>query len=127
VMPGKPRDFWKYSTLMGNVLNVTINGNHSFDSGVNPINRDEVIIIGPAFLNQLDQAAGAVQDAKELVFHGAQWQSGGYSRSPELNSGAISSYEVIDFLVEMLFDKSQFPSLNQVVIAGHSLGGQAVI
>lgn len=54
LFPGKPRDSWKYTTLMGNALNVTVNGNHTdlTDQGVK---YNEVIILGPAWLNQLDQ------------------------------------------------------------------------
>lgn len=119
VMPGKPRDSWKYTTLMGNALNVSVNGRHS---DLADVKYEEVIVIGPAWLNQLDRSSLE----NELVFHGSQWQSGGYSRSPKLKK-SITSYEVLDGIADLLFDKAQFPSMNQVVLAGHSEGGQAVM
>ena len=75
-------------------------------------------------LASLPSQAGSVQ-TNELVFHGTQWQSGGYSRSPTLNQ-SVTTYEVLDFFTDMLFDQTQFPALNQVVVAGHSMGGQGV-
>lgn len=119
VMPGKPRDSWKYTNLVRNAL--TVQASLFPDWGVTT---DSVVVMGPAWLNQADQTAGAVQ-TNELVFHGTQWQSGGYSRSPALNH-SITTYEAIDTLTELLFDKKQFPALNQVVVAGHSMGGQMV-
>ncbi|PWN19134.1 hypothetical protein BCV69DRAFT_45425 [Microstroma glucosiphilum] len=117
VMPGKPRDSWKYTNLIRNAL--TVQQTLFPEWGVTS---DEVIIIGPAWLNNFDQTAGAAQN-NELVFHGTQWQSGGRSRSPAI-SDRITSYEALDAFADMLFDKNQFPNLNQVVMVGHSMGGQ---
>ncbi|CAO1633210.1 unnamed protein product [Sympodiomycopsis kandeliae] len=119
VMPGKPRDSWKYTNLVRNAL--TVQSTLFPEWGVSA---DSVLILGPAWLNNNDQSSGAVK-GQELVFHGTQWQSGGYSRAPVLNH-SITTYEAIDTFTEMLFDKKVFPNLNQVVVAGHSMGGQMV-
>ncbi|CDW97973.1 hypothetical protein, partial [Sporisorium scitamineum] len=37
----------------------------------------------------------------------------------------ITSYAAVDQVVDLLFDKKTYPNLNSVVIAGHSMGGQA--
>lgn len=119
VFPGKPRDSWKYTNLVRNALTV--------QAGLFPewgITTDSVLVMGPAWLNEMDQQAGASLP-NEIIFHGSQWQSGGNSRSPELNS-SITSYEAVDRLTDILFDKAQFPNLNQVVVAGHSMGAQMV-
>lgn len=119
VMPGKPRDSWKYTNLIRNALTV--------QAGLFPewgISNTSVLIMGPAWLNQADQTAGAVLP-NELVFHGTQWQSGGNSVSPNLTH-SITTYECLDRFTDILFDKTQYPNLNQVVVAGHSMGGQMV-
>lgn len=85
---------------------------------------NSVLIIGPAWLNEADQQYGAAQ-ANDLVFHGSQWQSGGYSRSPNLTK-SITTYDVLDYFTDWLFNKTNFPALNSVTMAGHSMGGQAV-
>lgn len=113
----QPRDSWKYTNLIRNALSVVV---ANASSG---ITADQVLIIGPAWMNDNDKTAGAVQ-GNELYFHGTQWQSGGNSRGPNLTH-VVSTYEVMDTFTDMLFDKAQFPNLNQVVIAGHSMGGQA--
>lgn len=80
--------------------------------------------MGPAWLNQFDQQYGASL-ASDLVFHGSQWQSGGYSRSPNLTT-SVTTYQVLDYFTDWLFNTTNFPALNSVTIAGHSMGGQAV-
>lgn len=115
VMPGKPRDSWKYTMLVQNALSVAAT---NASSGVT---NDSVLIIGPCWLNTDDRRAGALQD-NELVWYGSQWQRGGESRGP--GNTAISTYEVLDYLLDQLFDKAQYPALNRVVIAGHSMGAQ---
>lgn len=101
---------------------MAINGNHSdiTDQGVKT---SEILVLGPAWLNNFDREAGASLP-NELIFHGSQWQSGGTSRSPELPS-SITTYDVMDHFLDWLFDQTQFPNLNQVVIAGHSMGASA--
>lgn len=61
----------------------------------------------------------------DLVFHGSQWQSGGNSRSPNLTH-SVTTYDVLDWFTDWLFDKTHFPNLNSVTMAGHSMGGQSV-
>lgn len=120
VFPGKPRDSWKYTNLVRNAL--TVQAGLFPEWGVSP---DSVVIVGPAWLNNNDQTAGAVQ-GNELVFHGTQWQSGGNSKAPTSLNSSITSYEAVDKFMDILFDKAQFPNLNQVVVVGHSMGGQMV-
>lgn len=107
--------------MMGNALNVSVNGNHSEITNAG-VTTEGVLIIGLAWMNQFDYQANKTN---ELIFHGTQWNSGGYSRWPPIEH-SITSYQAIDAINDMLFDQAQFPNLNQVVIAGHSMGGQAV-
>ncbi|PWN53822.1 hypothetical protein IE53DRAFT_309578 [Violaceomyces palustris] len=115
--PGKPRDSWKYGNLFRNALAV-INANETYG-----ISSNQVLVISPAWMNHNDSAAGAVRDG-ELYWHGSQWMKGGNSRNPGLTD-SISTFSVLDNFTDWLFLSGEFPNLNQVVIAGHSMGGQA--
>ncbi|PWN89890.1 hypothetical protein FA10DRAFT_231022 [Acaromyces ingoldii] len=119
VMPGKPRDSWKYTDLVYNSMQTAAINHPEWQ-----IDNKTILVIGPAWLNQFDQQYGAA-NPMDLVFHGSQWQSGGYSRSPQLNH-SITTYEVLDWFTDWLFNTTNFPNLNGVTFAGHSMGGQAV-
>lgn len=97
--------------MIGNSLNASLNGNHT-DITNQGVTLEGVLIMGLAWMNQFDNQAN---QTNELIFHGTQWNSGGYSRWPELTR-SITSYEAIDALTDILFDQTQFPNLNQVVI-----------
>ncbi|SNX85408.1 uncharacterized protein MEPE_04117 [Melanopsichium pennsylvanicum] len=130
IMPGKPRDCWKYTSLVQNALNVYITNPQSSASSPDGSNtgsarseQDQVLILGPCWMNSDDHSAGAIQDG-ELYWHGSQWQSGVASRGP--GDTSLSSYQVMDSFMDTLFDKTQFPALETVVMAGHSMGAQMV-
>jgi len=55
---------------------------------------------------------------------GYDWHWGGES-TPELNS-TISTFAVLDEILETLLDRRVYPNLTRVVLAGHSAGGQIV-
>lgn len=116
--PGKPRDAWKYANLYRNALNVVYANESTFG-----VATGSVIVVSPVWLNELDQEAGGSKPG-ELYFHGSEWEAGGASRGPNLTH-SVTTYEVMDNFTDMLFDKTQFPALNQVVVGGHSMGGQA--
>ncbi|CDW99769.1 hypothetical protein, partial [Sporisorium scitamineum] len=117
-LPGKPRDSWKYANLFRNALTVAAS------NPANGISADQVMIVGPVFLNSDDKEAGAVKEG-ELYWHGSQWQSGHKVRNeqPKVN---LSSYHVLDNITDWIFKSGEFPSIKQVVLGGHSMGGQAV-
>ncbi len=58
------------------------------------------------------------------------WSSGGWKRGhlsrPESSTPRISSYAVLERLVEEIADRVRFPRLERIVVAGHSAGGQVV-
>lgn len=84
-----------------------------------------VAILTPMFMATQDITAGGGRST-EFAFGGGTWQQGSTTKNPVLTQ-SLSSYEIIDAFTDMLFDQAQFPNLNQVVIAGHSLGGQAAM
>ncbi|PWY99059.1 hypothetical protein BCV70DRAFT_123276 [Testicularia cyperi] len=123
VMPGKPRDSWKYSNLMLNARSVAVANFQNLAPAGTSVTNDTFLILGPAIMNNMDITAGATRPG-ELAWHGSGWQRGSPSIQPAMRHG-ITSYEMIDTFVDLLFDKNVYPNLNQVVIAGHSMGGQA--
>lgn len=65
------------------------------------------------WMNDLDQQAGGVLNG-EIYFHGSQWEAGGNSKGPTLQH-TLAGYSIVDNFTDMLFDKAQYPNLNQVV------------
>lgn len=112
--PGLPRDYWKYANLVRNSL-LCASVNTSMG-----INRDEILIAAPTWFSTVDASAGEAQ-SNDLVFNASDWATGVDSAGP--NGASISSFDALDGLVTKFFDKSTYPNLQQVVIAGHSLGG----
>ena len=56
------------------------------------------------------------------------WSSGGWKRGSLSSSDGprprVSSYTAIDRIVELLSDPARFPALTEIVMTGHSAGGQ---
>ena len=51
------------------------------------------------------------------------WRSGG----PEVGGDTVTSFDFLDALVARLADRSLFPNMKAIVVAGHSAGGQFVV
>ncbi|KAF8917278.1 hypothetical protein CPB85DRAFT_1431546 [Mucidula mucida] len=118
ILPGNPRDCWYYWNVVNNALYVA---NEQDPSGVK---LEEVSIMAPCFFNEADRAAGALQ-SDQLSWGNLNWVTGEYNVGPESIS-KYSSFSVVDSLVDYYMDQATFPSLNVVVIGGHSAGAQMV-
>jgi len=81
----------------------------------------DTLLIAPQFLNEDDTRAHKVA-ADVLRWHRSQWEGG----EPAVGPAAISSYDAIDAILMRLSDRSIFPNLREIVLAGHSGGGQIV-
>jgi len=79
------------------------------------------IVIAPQFINEEDAEAFHV-DPNILRWHHERWEGGANAAGPV----PISSFEAIDAILVQLADRSRFPDLTQVVLAGHSGGAQVV-
>jgi pimeloyl-ACP methyl ester carboxylesterase len=77
------------------------------------------IVITPQFLNSLDVRAHHLAGAT-IRWKGNAWSGGDDSISPI----KISTFAVLDAIVERLADRTRFPNLREIVVAGHSAGGQ---
>ncbi|WFD25805.1 hypothetical protein MNAN1_000771 [Malassezia nana] len=120
--PGKPRDSWKYANLFNNALMWIYANPDQYPS----VKKGEVVIIAPAVLNMDDQAAGGVEE-NWVAYRKSNWQMGGTSHYPPLQNGTVTFYSALDKIIEAVMDRSWFPNVNQIVIGGHSMGGQAAM
>ena len=53
------------------------------------------------------------------------WKRGNLSR-PEGPSPRVSSYTALDSIVKIFLDTSRFPAMREIVVTGHSAGGQVL-
>lgn len=103
------------------------NPDHYFDTAVTAafLGRalDDTIVIAP----RIASADGRCHDQlapNEVSYSclGDSWRSGGTSAS----NPDITSFDFVDQILRKLADKSKFPNMHAIVVAGHSAGGQFV-
>lgn len=100
-------------------------------TGDSNINFSTVQIMAPYFVNgnakgtdfPFDTTAGG-STSSALVWKGSQWSAGADSQYP--SNSSVSSFEVLDQIIQYYDNTTMFPNMKQIVISGHSLGGQAV-
>ena len=98
------------------------NAGFNFNTGVRltaePSLRAAVAIVAPLF----------VTTAEDPLPDEPFWSSGGWKRGNLSVRGGpvprVSSYEVLDTIVARLSDPLRFPDMREIVVAGHSAGGQ---
>jgi len=73
---------------------------------------NEIVLISPFFKNS-SEATG-----DDFYWSSVNWREGDQS----INSAKISSYAVIDSIIDRLSDKEHFPVLDKIIITGHSAG-----
>ncbi|MEO7217027.1 MAG: hypothetical protein ABI026_02440 [Gemmatimonadaceae bacterium] len=78
---------------------------------------DNTVIIAPRFAASRDEHA-----TNEVMWpeRGDTWRSGGMSPS----NPTLSAFDFVDEIVRTLANKKVFPNLKQIVVSGHSAGGQ---
>ena len=79
------------------------------------------VLLVPQFLTETDVQSHDL-GPEVLRWHGARWEGGLPAEAPV----PVSSFAALDAILARLADASAFPALRQVVIAGHSGGGQIV-
>ncbi len=106
------------------VHGVLRDADYYFDTGVIAANAakalDQTIVIAPQFVEH-DELAGQNVSPKTLYWTG-KWPGGSNAVAP----APISSYSVFDAMIARLSDRTRFPKMREIVIAGHSAGGQIV-
>lgn len=86
---------------------------------------NETIILAPQFLREEDiKSRNPGNDV--LFWTNDGWKEGDPSLSTSSNPrpAQVSSYDVTNFIMAKLADRNIFPNLQNIVIAGHSAGGQ---
>jgi pimeloyl-ACP methyl ester carboxylesterase len=78
-------------------------------------------LITPQFLTQIDVTAHALP-AATLRWEPQNWLDG----FPAIGPAPLSAFSVLDALLLRLADRTRFPALREIVLAGHSAGGQLV-
>ncbi len=81
----------------------------------------DVMVIAPQFLTAADIAHHQLPP-NSLHWHETGWMQGEHASGPV----PISAFAALDHLIDTLADPSLYPALEQIIIAGHSGGGQLV-
>jgi hypothetical protein len=91
-----------------------------------PDQSPNTIIIAPQFLIEDDINYHSL--GPEILFWSSGWRQGHKSLDTVGNPrpARISSFGVIDFILDKFADNSVFPNLSHIVVIGHSAGGQVV-
>jgi len=86
----------------------------------------QTLVIAPQFLEEEDVVAGSLPPT--LPFWDGGWREGDRSRSTVANPrpARVSSFAVVDAIVDRVTAPGAFPNLQSIVITGHSAGGQFV-
>ncbi|WP_168233280.1 alpha/beta hydrolase [Pseudomonas veronii] len=79
------------------------------------------LVIAPQFLNDSDVKRNHL-DNQVLRWRGNDWMAG----KPSVGPGAVSSFGALDQIIKHLGNRTLFPALKEIVVAGHSGGGQVV-
>ena len=82
---------------------------------------ENALMIAPQFLADEDVAAHHLPDSM-LRWGRDNWAGGEAAHGPV----ALSAFDALDAVLARLADRSLFPDLKTVVVAGHSAGGQVV-
>jgi dienelactone hydrolase len=82
--------------------------------------QNRTIVVAPHFQTTADGPAG-----DEPFWSSGGWKRGHLSLS-EGPSPRVSSYAAIDRVVALLSDRARFPGIKEIVVTGHSAGGQVV-
>ena len=81
----------------------------------------DTLLVTPQFLAQVD-VTGHNLPANTLRWKVLTWLDG----TPALAPAPISAFAVLDDIVRRLEDRARFPALREIVVMGHSAGGQLV-
>jgi pimeloyl-ACP methyl ester carboxylesterase len=75
---------------------------------------DDTVVIAPHMIDRTDKA-----EANEVVWQ-SSWRTGG----PSVADTNLTSFDFVDEILRKLANKTTFPNMKAIVVAGHSAGGQ---
>jgi pimeloyl-ACP methyl ester carboxylesterase len=95
-----------------------------YDTGVIAANAAHVLsdtlVVAPQFVEKRDLTGRAV--SPRTLYWDSRWPGGSDALAP----ARISTYDVFDAMIARLADARRFPKLRDIIVAGHSAGGQIV-
>jgi hypothetical protein len=129
VVHGARDDPWNYHAAMIQALQLV----QDEDIGISP---DNVAITAPYFPDDSDAGTGYPYNpdgatladqypSPALVWYSDTWSGGANNEYPP-NTKTVSAFDALDQLVQWYGDKSIFPNMDQIVVSGHSMGGQMI-
>ncbi|MBV8897692.1 MAG: hypothetical protein JO051_14360 [Acidobacteriaceae bacterium] len=83
---------------------------------------EDTIVIAPRMASNDGHNCKDILASNEVSFNCGSWRSGG----PAISDNKVNSFVFIDELLRQLARKGAFPNLREIVLAGHSAGGQFV-
>lgn len=89
--------------------------------GMNPALLGDTLLVAPKFPAAIDRGF-----EKMPAWTRKRWPAGEESSKAARRPGPISSFDVLNDLVLRLGDRKRLPQVQDIVIAGHSAGGQMV-
>jgi pimeloyl-ACP methyl ester carboxylesterase len=81
---------------------------------------DQTLVIAPQFVEHSELEGQKV--SPQTLYWNGKWPGGSDALAP----APISSYDVFDAMIARLSDAARFPKLREIVLIGHSAGGQIV-
>lgn len=83
---------------------------------------EDTIVVAPRFAGTGSRSCEDQLEPGEIAFScsGDDWRGGGHAAG----HATVTAFDVIDELVRRLADKKRYPNLENVVLMGHSAGGQ---
>jgi pimeloyl-ACP methyl ester carboxylesterase len=87
---------------------------------------DDTIVVAPRFASNDGMGCRDTLAPGELNWNCQQTPEGWRAGGPAVGNGAISAFDAMDEILRKLARKDILPNLRQIVVAGHSAGGQFV-
>ncbi len=81
---------------------------------------ENTLVIAPRMASNDGRGCRDTLAANEISWNCNSWRSGG----PALSDSAVTSFDFLDEILRKVARKDVFPNLQQIVVTGHSAGGQ---
>jgi hypothetical protein len=83
---------------------------------------EDTVVVAPRMASNDGRGCKDALAANEVSWNCGSWRSGG----PAISDNKVDSFLFVDEILRKLAKKDVFPNLREIVVAGHSAGGQFV-
>ncbi len=108
--------------IHGTNRNADVYYENILNAAINAEAEDNTMIIAPQFLTDDDLVKLGLPEDEYLSWSSGGWKSGSSNSDPF----RYSTYSIVDDMIATLTNSDLFPNLREIVVAGHSAGGQFV-